>query len=303
MTQISNNPCTNNNPDILSIPLDQLNPQLEDLYPSNLNKVNKSQLTRWFYPKNSPRAYALVTHGLNNTPTAMDDLSNFLAKIDIQVLRLTLPGHHGNIEEMKNINHQEIQKQIYLANALLQKTKPNQDTPSYFVGNSFGALSFIDTLLADTQQTFNYKKFIFLAPAFTPKPIVKLVRLFKIFGGNYIVNSFSHEKFRANRGTSVNAYETLFKMAKNLAQMNLKKTQHIPSMIYLDPKDELIGQKQLNDFIESKNLKKWKVNLITGRVNLKPKGIYHHQVFNKFSLGDKNWNKLIRETTSFLTLK
>ncbi len=89
-------------------------------------------------------------------------------------------------------------------------------------------------------------------------------------------------------------------MARTLNQSDLTKIKHIPSMIYLDPKDELIGLKNLTSFIDSKDLTQWKIQLIENRKNLKQKEVYHHQIFNEYSLGTIYWNKLIREITFFL---
>lgn len=245
-----------------------------------------------------PKGVFILAHGLNTKPEKMDSLGIFLTGLGYEVLRIDLPGHHGPIEEMKKITLDQWLHAGLTHYKAAQKRAEDLGKPLYYMGFSMGAL-LGETLTAIHPELKKPKKFILFAPAFAIRDRSHLVSVMGIFGDEHIVASYNHEDYKAQKGVSVAGYKALFKMEKIYLETENPGREAIPSLIYINPDDQLISIKKIQDLVSNR---KWAHTTVIPLTDQEPEieRTFSHLIIDKPSLGEKAWNRVTSEVSAFL---
>ena len=246
----------------------------------------------------------LLAHGLNTKPLKMGDnnTEGTLAKLFLDqgyhVYRVTLPGHNDSIEEMQTIKTEQ-----WLNSALTQyfeasEIADNLNLPIYLAAFSLGALVYKNLL--NSEENVNFSGSILFAPALALKGKTRFsIRLGSIFlNDKRIISSKAPVEYRAQKGVSISAYKALFKLTDNLYENEFKNC-NIPTLIFIDPKDELISISKLRAVITRFNLTNWNIKEITNKGDLvTPK--YYHLIIDAENVSFLEWDSIRNEIVRFL---
>jgi alpha-beta hydrolase superfamily lysophospholipase len=235
-----------------------------------------------------PRSITIVAHGLNLKPEKMNSIVTVLNEGGSDVLRVSLKGHTGNEEEFKKVTRNEWIQNIFSAYKEARETADGLGIPLYFVGFSLGALINLDLMNSFPETAIEYDRMILFAPALVVKNTSYLVKTFYIFGSNFVVPSAMNKSYRANeKGTPLAAYSALFDSISRLKKIGINQ-QNIPTLIMIDPKDELVSASGLREMIEENQLFKWRIFNIQKK-NSQLKTNYHHLIIDEASVGLDEW--------------
>ena len=138
----------------------------------------------------TPRGVALVIHGLNVRPNAMQPLANCLAAAGVECLLLSLHGHGDNVapppgqsaatdsaarlESFRRVSYALWRDETAAAYAIARAHSRRLDAPLLLAGFSLGAL--MGCNLALTEPDVRFDRLILLAPALALRPHSRLPR-------------------------------------------------------------------------------------------------------------------------------
>lgn len=258
------------------------------------------EANKWFLPSDKTVAVALVAHGLNLKPTRMDQLASALAENGIASLRVALPGHYGSVETMKNVKLTTWSKATYASYTVVRSKANELGVPLYLLGSSLGALLSIHLMgNTDLDPQVRYDRLVLLAPAITPKWFASYVTMFGVFGSDYIVNSWSPEDYRAQKGTSVAGYRALLALVNGVKETAKTELLNQPTLVFIDPKDELISANKLQDFVAKHHLTNWTITEVSNTGSNLP-GKYHHLIIDEEAVGPKQWQAMLKKILAHL---
>lgn len=237
------------------------------------------------FPKKAHKL--LIIHGLNNNSTCFDPLRKLFQQQGFEIISITLPGHGEKRNEAKDFK---------AAFAAFDKKMREAATSSYSVlAFSHGALYL--QLWLEKNPHMKPQCQVLLAPALYVQRYEKLVRLFEMLPGFFPIKSFSPKAFRRYQTLKVSEYRLLFEGIRTFQKH--KAGFNIPTLLLVDPLDELIDVPKLKDELinnEMLTLKEW------SREYLK-KGIgRHHILFHPDYFGKSDWEKFTGEIREFLAL-
>lgn len=239
----------------------------------------------------APIATAIVVHGLNTKPSAMDVLTSELQSMGISIVRIILPGHRGDFERWQQVRREDW-VQVFQS-TYRQVVEKLGDQPLFCVGFSLGSLVIIDSISTLTDPRVD--RLVLFAPALTPHWYVHFVRLLEIFGTGCMIPSLTPVEYRANRGTSVAAYLALFEEIRHVFQTGFSKLR-IPTLVFIDPFDELVDSKALERLIVIEELDMWNfVAVQSSSINS-----YHHFIIDPENVGDDCWSYMMLLMEEFL---
>ncbi|MCM0605181.1 MAG: alpha/beta hydrolase [Xanthomonadaceae bacterium] len=246
-----------------------------------------------------PKGVFIVAHGLNTKPEKMNSLGHFLNSLGYDVYRLALPGHYGDITEMKTVTKEKWLTAALDGYQIAEARAQELKQPLYYLGFSMGSL-IGETLIANHPELQLPEKIIHLAPALGIRSRSHLVKVLGIFGSEFIVNSKSPEVYKAQKGVSIAAYKALFTLENELIENKSSARINIPTLIYINEDDQLISIKGLRKFIA---LKKWTKSSLRPITDQKPKDelTFSHRIIDEYSLGEVAWKRITNEISAFLT--
>ena len=262
--------------------------------------IAELQSIQYFPVSDEPKAYALVVHGLNNKPAVMLPIIERLNALGIYVLNLCLAGHSDVaksesdkrilLKAFKKANRALWQKQIRNAIEVLRDL--NQSRPRFLVGYSGGAVLTLELI---QRHKLVFDKLLLFAPAVSFRNTHRLLRYLPF--NTMLIPSLLGEAYRSNRGTPVSAYKAIFSSSQDCHKHVIKTCLNIPTLIVMDPKDEMLSIKGIRRFIAEKALDKWRILPIDGGAG---QGNYHHLITSKDFVGVKNWCLIWNEIDQFL---
>ena len=246
------------------------------------------------------KGIALIIHGLNLAPRKMETLIHFLNTNRIDVISLSLRGHGSNFESLtglnektarirafKNVSYNLWLKETREAYRVAQKLSLSKNVPLFFVGFSLGGLLGTDLISSDKQYRFD--KMVLFAPALNIHPVHYSVKIFYPFSG-LVIPSLCPEEYRSNWGTTIAAYHSLFDAVEHFNQ-NINSGLNIPTIVFIDKKDELVSFKGLRRIIKTGNLDQWKMYDIR-KVKSETDVKYHHLLIDEHSVGKTTWKQM-----------
>ena len=252
---------------------------------------------RWFF--SSPaRHVVLLTHGLNMKPAAMDALAVALQNQNMDVLRVALSGHNNDLDVFKAATRLQWIREIDDARQEAQEHARGKNLPLSLVGYSIGALLSLDLMETSEHPRPPFHRMVLLAPALELRDRSKWIKLLGWLGDETTLPSKSPPAYRAHPATPLAGYKALLKSYEILKENGIHRLSKVPTLILVDPKDELVSPKGLQEGIS--HLPYWSLETIEKtQAPLKPN--FHHLMVDEASLGSAAWTQLRQRINQHLT--
>ena len=276
-------------------------------------KKNQSEdhSIRWFYSdtQGDLKGVALVIHGLNLRPDRMQPIISKLTGAGIDVLGLSLRGHgenfhHGNgvdedtarLDAFKNVSFQLWMNEAYLAYLQLKERGKEKGAPLFLTAFSLGGLIGLDLFAANTGVEFD--KLVLLAPAIRLHASVYLERVLSPFP-RLVIPSMAPKTYLANKkGTPISAYNALFDGLDRFDKTAGQKL-NVPTLIFIDERDEFIPLKKLKKLVEEKRWDQWKFYIVAKDKSARDKTFNHH-IIDASSTGKTVWQDMMEAAVNHL---
>ena len=275
----------------------------------HLNFLLSSENCRFLYEKNKDcitffptdkekKAVCIVSHGLNNSPGAMRPLIYFLNSLNIDVYLVKLYGHYKqDTYPIRKINDNQWHNELITGYCSARKIADDNNLPLFFLGYSLGALV-MQHLIQLSKGEINIDKQILLSPAVTLRNYTKLLKATFFLNDRTIIPSYSPPGYRANKGIPVKMYRFLFQFSKEIISNEFQYLD-FPTLVIMDPKDELISLQKLKKYKNKYSLTNYKFLELNSKEAVKEIRI-HHLIIDERTMGDKNWNLAKKNIKMFL---
>lgn len=239
-----------------------------------------------------PIGVAVLTHGLNNKPSVMSSLAEFLREVGFHSLLVTLPGHSKkNPAASGELWTREV------VNAMNFARSKYRDLEILPVGFSAGTLASLLAIIDD--KDLNIKKSILLAPPISLRWYTNGIKPFLPL--HYLglpVFTLAPKEYRLYKFPSLSLYNALYDLRDRLDEIKeSEKLQEIKSLVFLSPKDEFISHKSNIKWIRT-NFPSWKIVEIRPEPEIQ--NSWEHLIIDQMSLGLTSWNKMKEDIKEFL---
>ena len=291
--------------------LDHKREKPESAQSASADPSPKESVLTWFQHVSSrpARACAMVIHGLNLNPCRMNEIVSLLNDNDIDVMLLSLRAHAmrsdgrdsksdqaKRLNAFKTVSYPGWREEVKTAYQELAARAQAQSCPVYLVAYSLGGLMGCDFLLHQPQPVF--EKMVLFAPAIAPHrirvPFLKTLYLFP----RLVVPSLSPRHYRANRGTPIAAYLALLEAARSFKQ-RIDQRLNIPTLVFIDKKDELVSYGKLKKLIALHSLDQWQ--MVPIRRNPDQMAFpFHHLIIDARSAGEHFWQTITSKIVEHL---
>lgn len=251
-----------------------------------------------FFATNGQKtAVTVVSHGLNNKPTVMLPLVEYLNDSGSDVYLLKLFGHREDSSNLKNLNGD-----IWLGESLnayhqAREMAEKNEVPLYFLGYSLGALV-AQYMVFESNGEDRFDRQVLLAPATALRGRSGLVKATFILPGHWKLPSYTPEAYRANEGIQINAYKVLFGLEHQLRKGKFSNL-NIPTLLIMDKKDELVSFRRINKYIDEYGLTEYRVLSLDPSLEDRATK-YHHLIVDEPTMGVENWELVRKKIKEFL---
>lgn len=227
----------------------------------------------------------------------MEPLINWLTGQGSDVFLVSLSGHHQKGINIKEVTASIWEKEMQQGYKLAKKTATVNGVPLYFLGYSLGAL-LGQSMIALKHHYECFEKQVLLAPAIAIRPRSYILKCLLIFGKQRMLPSFSPRPYRANDALPLAIYQLLFTEVKKVVQCGFNNWK-VPTLILIDPKDELISYKKLMQYMNQYKLTNCQILALNSERKSR-RGQYHHLILDEETMGTANWEMVTREMQKFL---
>ena len=274
-------------------------------FPSTIIKIlpgHDDQSGHWHKVKRLERlrGVALVVHGLNLRPERMRPIISCLNQAGIDVLNLSLHGHGSNyvskgkangdeqrLESFMTVTYELWSEEVYNAYQQVRQRADRKKVPVFFIGYSLGGLLGCDLLVSHPDVSFD--RMVLFAPALNVTIESYLLKVLAPFPA-LVIDSLSPKSYRSNDGTPMAAYKALFDAIAHF-ERNISERLNIPTIIFIDMKDEFISYQKLNDMIDQKKLTQWEIHDVQKDADV-VKNTTHHLIIDEDSTGRNLWGQI-----------
>ena len=226
----------------------------------------------------------LVAHGLNLRADALRDLYEPLRRRGAAIVVLRLRGHARDSvadatlrEEWRTIDATAWVDDWRASARVAEELAVRRGVPLVFLGYSLGALIHVYGLATSERQDSPFQRQVLLAPAVRVRRRTRLVLLFRPLGRRFIVPSLTPAEIRSHGGTSIAAYQSLFGYEAALSALDDPKRVKIPTLVLMDPGDELVSLQRLNEWIERHGLRpEWRMRALAKDSDTATSRVRHH---------------------------
>jgi len=278
--------------------------------PRHASMVSVEQGMEWFRRSEAVelRGVALVVHGLNLNPARMAAVIAALNEGGIDALRLSLRGHGDNfrqregmdavqsrLEDFKDASHSLWFQETLKGCKEARKSARENRVPLFLVGFSYGGLIGLDLLAARPEVDFD--RALLFAPALSLRDWDYAIRLFAPFP-RMIVPTLAPADYLANTGTPMAAYNALFETLDHF-ESRIGPRLNIPTLVVMDPGDELVSFDGLKRLAEEHHLNQWRFLPLHPKRSLL-KGMLRHIVIDEASIGRRAWAEIRKEMITHL---
>jgi hypothetical protein len=239
----------------------------------------------------------LVVHGLNNKPEVMDSLISVLVDNGFHCLRVSL--YQDAPDGRSDPSDIAAGWRAILADAYAEAQHRFPDLPRFAMSYSLGALTTVSFL--DTEAVPTFERMVLLAPPVALTRSASLVRALTPLGRfNIALPSAAPKAIRARRGTPLSEYAAMLELVGEVDTLgHAGKLGQIPTAVYLDPDDELVGYGGVLDWINRNGLEMWSPR---GFKDRDPEGrTYSHLMVLEKSLGPLAWTELTEYIVAHFT--
>lgn len=229
----------------------------------------------------SPRPKIVFFHGLNNNPECFRPLMECFQERGHETEMIILPGHGQNRHEARNLK---------AAEHAFSESMKNLKGPYHAVCFSQGAL-YLQLWLRKNPGKGPLRQ-ILLSPALYIRKQLLIEKALKIIPSFIVIKSLAPRQFRRYEILTAGEYNTLVQGI--LAFQKFPKEFPIPTLVMIDPKDELVHAQNLKlhhsnvEYIERPELNKG----LGG----------HHILFHPDYFNDQKWQEFTRKMLLFLEL-
>jgi pimeloyl-ACP methyl ester carboxylesterase len=275
------------------------------------NALNDEQLAalessaygfQWLEAEQS-RAVAVLVHGLNLNPAAMQDIATALLAANIEVLSVSLSGHADGLDEQgRLVQLSEADFSVWqndVRNGVLEAARRSgqRQIPLYLVGFSLGGLLSADYLAQFAHNdAVNIERMVLFAPAITLRWSSWLLYPLQSFP-DVVLPSAAPEAYRANDFAPVSAYLALYAGVRQFREA-VDQRLNIPVLLFMHPRDELVSDNGLREFISEFELDRWRyVDVQKSRDSAT---VLNHLIIGPHSLGTEAWERLRLQMLEFL---
>ena len=244
---------------------------------------------------------ALVIHGLNLRPERMKPIITGLNQAGIDVLNLSLHGHGSNyvpkrhidideqrLESFRTVTYEMWSSEVYRAYGQIRKKADRKQVPVFLVGYSLGGLLGCDLLVSHPDVFFD--RMILFAPALNVTIESYLLKALAPFPA-LVIDSLSPKSYRSNDGTPMAAYKAVFETISHF-ETNISMKLNVPTIIFIDEKDEFVSCSRLKEMIAQNKLDQWQVQVIQKDYDVNNRTT-HHQMIDKDSVGRNTWKHIV----------
>ncbi len=239
---------------------------------------------RWLEAKN-PKGIVLLTQGMNLKSEKLLPLAEFFLDQNLSVF---LPSFQGHCQGRGSYLTATADDWLNDAEVFYREAKTKstaKGVPLYLVAYSFSAL------LYELRSDLVFEKKVLFAPAFATHFWYPLVKT--------LANWFPHWKFRTKNlaDHAVNLESSLHSVkvvGDLLAQLERKLAsgshQDVPSLLFIDPKDELVNADGVKAIADSRPL--WRLEFVTNEGNPMPES-FHHLIVTPKSVAEVEWKRML----------
>lgn len=257
-------------------------------------------ITEVLAARGAPRVVTLVAHGLNNHAHVLRELHEPLRDRGATVVLLRMRGHtrdgasdEETLAEWKSVDQTKWLDDWRAATAQAQEIAERSGVPLTFLGYSLGALVHVLGLASGRPPVNPFKRQVLLAPALRTRRRTRLVLAFRAFGPGFVVPSFAPPELRAHAGTSVAAYEALFACEAAVAALPDPAPLHRPTLVLIDPRDELVSERGVQEWITRHHLAPdWQVFPLGKGRDATVRHIRHH-IVNERGMGHSAFVQMV----------
>lgn len=229
----------------------------------------------------------IIIHGLNNNLDGFNPLSNALKLLGYETELLCLPGHGENRQECQD--DKEAMKTFDL------RMKRIIQDPFSVIAFSQGAL-YLQLWLESNPATLPRAQ-ILLSPALFIRQFNLLNKLMSALPSFMFFLSQTPKRLRRYNYLFVWEYRNLFQKAKQYE--NSKTPMKIPSLVLIDPKDEVVDAQRLKEELVKRDsdvtFEYFERPYLKGRRPGK-----HHILFNPEYFTPNDWKSLVTKIDEFL---
>ena len=143
-----------------------------------------------------------------------------------------------------------------------------------------------------------FDKQILIAPATAVRSRSYVLKLFSFISKKIMLPSFTPSPYRANNFLPFTAFEVLFRNERRLIDVQYNKL-NIPTLIFIDPKDELISYKKLVDYLHRFELTNHEIVVLDSNLRIR-QAQYHHLIVREQTMGKENWEMATKRMIAFL---
>lgn len=245
----------------------------------------------------SPRGVFVVVHGLNLNPEVMEPLSHHLRSLGFHVYRVVLSGHRERFESEEAFTEAAWQADLDEAYAAVRSHYP--ELPVYVLGYSLGGLLSADFVLR--QSDAPVQKMILIAPALSLRTVVEVAGVLTWLPGMTVeVPNLAPREYRRFSTTPLFWYQnTLSLYGDEKWDEDLSKLASVETLVFLNPRDELVSWKGTEAWIASHELQSiWEVQVV--RPRSKALKTFEHLMIDEQSLGEEVWGQMKGRIAEFL---
>ena len=253
---------------------------------------------------------ALVLHGLNVNPACFLPLIDELRQRGIGAVLCSLRGHGENytplagcsselsrLTAFRQVSYDTWRAEVTAAYEQAAAYAQSAGVPLFLVGYSLGGLLGCAQLVTTPPLTF--ARMVLLAPALSLRPYSYLPR-FLARWPYLLLRSLAPPAYRANPATPVVAYQALY-MALHHLQQQANAALNIPTLLFIDPADELVSLRGLQRFICQQQLTEWQLQPVH-KTTTQAGPTAHHLIIDPASVGTASWQHMIAQITQHLLL-
>ena len=245
----------------------------------------------------------LLVHGLNTNPQKLEALALYLQKKGQTVVYVTLQGHlkGQTAESLQQVNRGTWLEDVNEGYKQARSLADRDQLLMTYVGFGLGGLLGVDLLQDENHKDVHWDNMILLAPAvatdFWTTMGLKMLRILNTNPRN-LLKADGPADFTLRSQIPVAAENALYKSQRLVWSRDGSRLQ-IPTLIFVDPKDEYVSESGLRNFIDTRNLTaKWNLQEVTKDGNAG--STFHHDLLNEKSLGASKFESLSVNIENFL---
>lgn len=239
----------------------------------------------------------------------MNPLIEALNSRGIAVLRLSLTGHRGSLEEQKQVEFSQWLNDYKSAVELIEKAKSqlemnnNTTLPLYSLSYSLGSVVHLNYIL-NSKEKSPFKSSVLFAPATWSAWYTSWPEFLFFLPDSFTIKSWNHQDYRNQPATSLACYRALREGVDNWVKLskNSKKLDKLePLLNFIDPNDELISLSLIKKFKNNHPSLSFQISLIE---NAKPMidPSFHHLIIDKWAVGEERWVEILQNLFTYLNL-